>query len=117
MKALNNWRMQAKMRSSSMRCGPKPRTILTRLRMRRRPNHSMVLDIPGTATQSLGKGAGGRIWFYVEGNGLHITGHPWGPRAGRHGSTRIRTPHVSIRRSKRRGVDPPTLKRNSRQSR
>jgi hypothetical protein len=112
MKVLMNRRIS--MRRRQKRSGPKPRTILTRLRAR--TDQSMVLDLPWLARQSLGKGVGGRVWFYVKDKGLHITVHPWGPQAGRHGSTRIRTTHVSIRRSKRRGVDPP-LMCNGRQSR
>lgn len=108
MKVLMNRRIS--MRRRQKRHDPKAKTILTRLRMR--PNQSMVLDLPGLAMKSLGKGVGGRVWFYVEQKGLHITVHPWGPRAGRHGSTRIRTTHVSIRRSKRRGVDPPLKCKN-----
>jgi hypothetical protein len=96
------------LRRRQRRNAPKPITILTRLRMR--PDQSMVLDLPGLAKQSLGKGAGGRVWFYVEGEGLHITGHPLGPQAGRHGSSRRRVTHVSIRRGKRRGLDPPLMR-------
>jgi hypothetical protein len=93
------------LRRRPKRHGLQPGTILTRLR--KRPNQSVVLDLTGWARQSLGKGAGARVWFYVEDHGLHITCYPWGPQAGRHGSTRIRTTHLPIRRSKRRGVDPP----------
>jgi hypothetical protein len=110
MKVLVNRRVSLRRRRK--RHEPKPGTVLARLRVR--PDQSVELDLPGMAKQSLGKGVGCRVWFYVEGHGLHITGHPWGPHAGRHGSTRIRTTHVSIRRSKRRGVDPP-LKRKDRQ--
>ena len=108
MKLLVNRRVS--LRRGPKRHRPKTTTILTRLR--KRPDQSMVLDLPGVPWQSLGRGAGGRVWFYVQGNGLHITGHPWGPQAGRQGSTRIRTTHVSIRRSKRRGVDPPLHRKN-----
>ncbi len=111
MKVLVNRRVS--LRRPQKRHGPKTTTILTRLRMR--PKQSVVLDLPGLARQSLGKGIGARVWFYVEDHGLHITCHPWGPQAGRHGSTRIRTTHVPTRRSKRCGVDPP-LKRKSRQN-
>jgi hypothetical protein len=110
MKDLVNRRVSLRRRQK--RHEPKPGTVLARLRMR--PDQSVELDLPGMANKSFGKGVGGRVWFYVEGNGLHITGRPWGPHAGRHGSTRIRATHVSIRRSKRCGVDPPP-KRNSRQ--
>jgi hypothetical protein len=103
MKALVNRRVS--MRRRQKRSGPKPRTILTQLRMR--PNQSMVLDLPGLAMQSLGKGVGGRVWFYVKDKGLHITVHPWGPQAGRHGSTRFRMACVPIRRGERRCADPP----------
>ena len=110
MKGLVNRRVSLRRRQKSQE--PQPKAIPTRLRMR--PDRSVVLDLPRMAKQSLGRGVGGRVWFYVEGHGLHITGHPWGPQAGRHGGRRIRATHVSKRRSKRRGVDPP-LKRKDRQ--
>jgi hypothetical protein len=111
MKGLVNRRVSMRRRQKCH--GPKPKATLTQLRMR--PDQRIVLDLPGTASQLFGKAIGGRVWFYVEGIGLHITGHPWGPQAGRHGSTRIRMTHVSIRLRKRRGGDPPP-RCNGRQS-
>lgn len=64
------------LRRRQRRNSPKPRIILARLRMRL--DRSMVMDLPGLVKQSLGKGVGGRVWFYAEGKGLHITGSPWG---------------------------------------
>ena len=96
------------LRRHQKRHGPKPKT-LTQLRMR--PDRRMVVDFPGSAKEWLVTGVGGRVWFYAEDQGLHITAHPWGPYAGRHRSTRIRATHVSIRHCKRCCVDPPRLRR------
>ena len=99
------------LRRHQKRHGPKPKTFMTQLRML--PDQRLVVDFPGSTKKLLVKGVGGRVWFYAEDQGLHITAHPWGPYAGRHRSTRIRTTHVSIRRCKRCCVGPPRLRRRS----
>ncbi len=107
-------------RKPHKRHGPKPKTFLMQLRVR--SDQHILVDLPGIARQWLGKRAGDRIWVSVdgqgvegrhvgnqsvEGNGLRITGVPWGPYAGRRTSSRIRTTHVPLRQQKMLRVDPP----------
>ena len=103
MKPLVNRRTSLRRRQK--RHGPKRKTIVTRLRTR--SDKTMVLDLASAAMQSMGKKVGGRVWFFVKEHGLHITGYPWGPHAGRRESSRIRTAHISMRRGNTRGVNPP----------
>lgn len=73
--------------------------------LRQKPDSVLVLDLPDTVANLLGKGTsngrglgkGARVWFFVDGCHLHMTAQPWGPYRGRRLTSRVRTTHRPLK--------------------
>lgn len=81
-------------RRKKRRVGPKPLQLTTQVRNRR--DGSAVLSLPRGILDSSPFRWGGRIWFYLDGGGVHVTSHPWGARQGQRRSARLRSSHAPL---------------------
>lgn len=81
-------------RRKKQRVGPKSLQLTAQVRDRR--DGSAVLSLPRGILDSSPFRWGGRIWFHLDGAGVHVTSHPWGARQGRRRSARMRSSHAPL---------------------
>lgn len=91
-------------RNKQKRYGPKPVTYVAHVRQQ--PDGRMVVDLPDAVCTYLGVKIGARIWFYLDGNGVHLTERPWGPYGGRRQSVRVRKSSIPLRYARSMRTQP-----------
>jgi hypothetical protein len=81
-------------RRKARRVGPKSLQLTAQVRNRR--DGSAVLSLPRGILDSSPFRWGGRIWFHLGDEGVHVTLYPWGAHQGRRRSARLRSSHAPL---------------------
>ncbi len=99
---------QERQRPKMKRCPPKP--ITGTVTLRKTVRGQLVFNFPSLIRKNCSLKIGGRVWFFVNGRTLVISGKPWGPypESGRRMNNRL-----TGARHKPQRKDPPRKSRRN----